>query len=216
MQGTVVALCLAIVTACGTPSTASPPVPGSGGPAASGSPTAGHSTTPSDEPDLSAEPSVATSLEPEVSPSSSLPASAHSAVDCTGNDKNRDFFADIAVSVSWTVYCAVLPDGWVVDAGSYRLASGGKLDIGYRNRAGARLELHEGAFCSDLAGCSPPGSEIGEAPFGDRTGTLISAEDGSWALVVDAGKAVSWLAIGRSLDDESFRGLAADLIRVGD
>ena len=213
-QGAAVALCLA-VAACGTPSSSSP---ASTTNEASGtlaeSPSAS-SPSSTDEPALSASPAGTPSTGPGQSASSSPSAAVHAAADCTGTDENRDFFADSAQSVEWTVYCAVLPDGWVVDTGSYRLANGGKLEIAYRNRTGSRLELHEGAFCTDGSGCLPAGSEAGETRFGERTGTLIAAGDGSWAVSVDGGEAISWLAVGRGMDETAFRSAAAGLIVVG-
>jgi hypothetical protein len=210
-----VALCLAFVAACGTPSSSSPAVASTQPSGTTVEASAGDSPSSSDEPALSASPSEEPSVAPGESASSAPAGSGHPAEDCTGTDENRDFFADIAQSVAWTVYCPVLPDGWVVDTGSYRLANGGKLEIAYRDRAGSRLELHEGAFCSDGSGCLPSGSAAGEARFGDRTGTFIAADDGAWAVSVDAGEALSWLAVGEGMDQTSFRDAAADLIAVG-
>ena len=141
--------------------------------------------------------------------------STHPAADCTGSDDNRDFFADAAANLKWTVYCAVLPTGWVVDVGGYRLANGGKLEIAYRNRSGARIELHEGAFCTNAGGCVPAGSDEGEAAFGDVTGRLIAVSDGSWALSVEGDEPISWLAIGSGMDEDTFRAATEALARIG-
>ena len=213
-HGAAVVLCLAIVAACGSATSSFPTLPTTQPAGTTGeTPTSGPTST--DEPALSPSPIATSSLAPSESPLATPLASIHPAVECTGTDENRDFFADIAASVEWTVYCPVLPDGWVVDTGSYRLANGGKLEIAYRNRTGSRLELHEGAFCGDGSGCAPAGSPAGQANFGDRAGTLITGDDGAWAVSVDAGKSVGWLAVGRGLDEGAFREAAADLIRVG-
>jgi hypothetical protein len=145
-----------------------------------------------------------------------VPGSAHPAAACTGTDANRDFFADASTKLGFTVYCPVLPGGWVVDAGSYRLANGGKLDIAYRNRSGARLELHEGAFCTTGGGCVPAGSDEGTASFGDLPGDLVAVGADSWALSVDADKPISWLAVGTNIDEATFTDATAALSRVGD
>jgi hypothetical protein len=216
LQGAAVALCLIVAAACGTPSSSSPGLTTSEPTGTTVESSADGSSSSSDEPALSASPEVGASTGPDQSTSSSPSAAAHPAADCAGNDENRDFYADIAQSVTWTVYCPTLPDGWVVDTGSYRLANGGKLDITYRNRGGSRLELHEGAFCTDGSGCLPAGSAAGDAQFGDRTGTLIAVGDDTWALSVDAGEPLSWLAVGRVMDEGAFRDSAAHLIRVGD
>jgi hypothetical protein len=116
--------------------------------------------------------------------------------------------------LSWTVYCAVLPSGWFVDTGGYRRAGEGRLEIAYRGPGGARLELREGGFCTDGSGCVPSGTESGDAPFGDRTGTLVATDDGGWALVVDRGAAISWLAVGSGIDEDVFRAITSALAVV--
>ena len=164
---------------------------------------------PTEEP--SAEPTDSASAEP-TDEASTDPGSASA---CTGTDENRDFYASVAAAVGWTVYCPVLPKGWFVESGQYRLAGGGRMEIGYRGPSGARITLHEGAFCSEADGCVPAGTEMGPSAFGDLDGTLIGADDGGWAVVVDAGQKPSWLIVGSSLDEAAFRKIAADLIAVG-
>jgi hypothetical protein len=117
--------------------------------------------------------------------------------------------------VSWTVYCAVLPAGWFVDSGQYRGSGGGRVEIAYKGPGGARFELHEGAFCSTPDGCVPPGADAGDAPFGDGTGTLVALDGGGWAVVIDRGKSISWLAVGTGLDRPAFERIAGDLAIVG-
>jgi hypothetical protein len=210
-----VALCLAIVAGCASPST-NPSTAASSQPG--GSVVASSSVQPSEgeDPALSGEPTSEVSSEPSVEPTTSVEPSAEPAAPCAGSDENRDFFVEAAHAVEWPVYCAVLPQGWVVETGSYRLANGGKLEIAYRNRSGARLELHEGAFCADGDVCALDGADRGPASFGDRPGTLVLAGDGSWAVTVDHGEPISWLAIGRGFDEATFRDTAAALVRVGD
>ena len=195
-------------TAAPTPST----------PAASASAVAPTSEPPtSEEPPASEEPSTPTetATPPVDEPSSSASTVPGAAAACSGSDKNRDFFRAAASALSWTVYCAVLPAGWFVDTGQYRQAGGGWVEIAYRGPGGARLELHEGAFCAEGDGCVPSGTELGDAPFGDRTGTLVALDDGGFALVVDRGEKTSWLAIGTGMDEAAFRKIAAALAPVG-
>jgi hypothetical protein len=90
------------------------------------------------------------------------------------------------------------------------------MEIAYRGPGGARLELHEGAFCADSSGCIPSGTEVGSAPFGDKTGTLISADDGTWALSADSDQPASYLAVGSGVSEDAFRAIAAGLISVND
>jgi hypothetical protein len=138
--------------------------------------------------------------------------------ECSGSAENRDFFAAAAESVSWDVYCAVLASGWFVDAGSYRLADGGRLDVTYRGPGGERIELQEGAYCTTGASaCSPRDREIGPAAFGDRTGTLATlgpSESDGFAIYVDPGAAPSWAITGSGMDQATFVSLAAALLRV--
>lgn len=133
---------------------------------------------------------------------------------CAGNDDNRKFFADAAAAFDWPVYCPVLPARWVVVEGEYRSAGGGWLAITYKGPGGARFEVREGAFCDLPEGCVPNGPDAGPAAFGDLQGTLVTADDGRYAVVVDRGDPRSWLAIGSGLDVEVFKGFAADLALV--
>lgn len=135
--------------------------------------------------------------------------------DCTGNANNQDFFAKLAQGVDWEVYCAVLPSGWFVDTGSFRLANGGWMVLSYNGPAGARIELSEGAFCTEPGGCVPTGAATGTGFFGDRPGTLYAAEDGSWAIAVDPGEPISWMVVGSGLTESDFTDYAAALLQIG-
>ena len=173
-------------------------------------PTAG----PSEE--ASTPPPAITPTPPDGSASPSASAGPGPADECSGTPANRSFFASVASAVDWKVYCADLPSGWFVDSGEYRLAGGGRMEIAYRGPGGARLELHEGAFCADSSGCIPSGPEVGSAPFGDKTGTLISADDGTWAVAADSDQPAAYLAVGAGVSEDAFRAIAAGLISVND
>lgn len=172
---------------------------------------------PTDAPTASAEP---TSPEPTATGSTGSSAAPTdgtvSASSCSGSDENRDFFASMAAAVEWTVYCPVLPDGWFVDDGHYRLANGGWMEISYDGPGEARFVLRQGAFCETGDGCVPAGIETGDAPFGDRTGRFVAGADGSWAIVVDRGAVPSWLLVVQGLDESGARTIAADLQAVTD
>ncbi len=135
--------------------------------------------------------------------------------DCTGTDGNRTFYVSVAAAVAWRVYCPVLPSGWFVEQGQYRLAGGGRLAMTYRGPGGVRFTLDEGVWCTDGSGCVPAGSDIGSTAFGDREGTLIATGSGSFAIVVDAGATVSWSLVGEGLDESTVRTFGAALIIVG-
>lgn len=170
---------------------------------------------PSEQPTESAEP---TPSEPATNAPTNAPnppsTTPGSAAACTGSDENRDFFASMAAAVDWTVYCPVLPDGWFVDDGQYRLAGGGWMRISYDGPGGAGILLQQGAFCTESDGCVPAGRDAGETAFGDRTGVLVDGNDGSWSIVVDRGAARSWLLIVTGLDEAGAKTVAADLRAV--
>jgi hypothetical protein len=120
----------------------------------------------------------------------------------------------MAAAVNWTVYCPVLPDGWFVDDGQYRLANGGWMRIGYEGPGDARIMLEQGAFCTESDGCVPAGRDIGATPMGDRSGTLVATDDGGWSIVADRGTTPSWLLVVIGLGEADARSIADDLLPV--
>jgi hypothetical protein len=208
----------ALVAAC-LPSANPTPAATSPAPSVNDSP-AGTDAPPSEEP-TAPPPSDAPSpsilvieTPPPVEPSASASVGPGPAGACSGSAENRDFYRAAASALSWTVYCAVLPAGWFVDSGQYRQAGGGWVQIAYHGPGGARFELHEGAFCTASDGCVPPGTDSGDAPFGDKTGTFVALDDGGLAVVVDRGEKISWLAVGTGLDEAAFRAIVAALAVV--
>lgn len=193
-------LALALVAAaCGDAdgsATASPsagattPLP-SGELASAGAPT----SAPTEEPTGEATPPPTN--EPSASPGAT--ASPGSADACSGNDENRAFYAAVAADVAWDVYCAVLPAGWFVDSGSFRLAGGGRLEIAYKGPGDQRIEMRQGAWCAGDEDCIPSGPDAGTAFFGNRPARLVDAGDGEW-LVVSEGGDVNWEAKGLGMD----------------
>jgi hypothetical protein len=177
-------------------------------PGATGTPTSMPATP---EPATAPPDTPAPSVDPSASPSSDPGAAAA----CAGSDDNREFFASIADVVSWPVYCPVLPSGWFVETGTYRLAGGGWLEIAYRGPGGARLEFREGTACAD-AGCLPSGEALGGAAFGDLAGTVSRLDDARLAVVSGPADGATWIVIGSGLDQDAFVAIAADLARVGD
>jgi hypothetical protein len=205
-----------LVVACNGAADPTAPVTSPG--ATSGSATAAPPTGESQAPSASEPPSAppVESAPPAIKPSPSVSADPGPAAACSGSTENRDFFRAAASVLKWTVYCAVLPAGWFVDSGQYRQASGGWVEIAYRGPGGARLELREGAFCSDSDGCVPAGTDTGDGQFGNKTGTAVGLDDGGWAVVVGRGEQISWLAVGTGLDEAAFQKIAAALSPVGD
>ena len=149
-----------------------------------------------------------------VDPSSPPDASEAPAATCSGIANNPNFFRNAAIAVDWTVLCASLPKGWYVSAGSYRLANGGKLVIGYKGPGGATLALSEGAFCTDDSGCVPAGTDGEDVPLGPLTGTLVRLDAGGFAIIVDRGSNPSWLLQSHGLDEATTLAFGAVLIEV--
>jgi hypothetical protein len=215
----------ALVAACGVTPSPSPVTSPSPFPSAASSPpsteapsasaSGGASSVPSVGPDESASPQVSETPLPTVRPSPQ-PGSADA---CSGTAENRNFYAALAASVAWDVYCAVLPPGWFVDSapnsGSYRLSNGGRLSITYRGPNGARLVIREGSYCAGLPDCIPSGTDVGSARFGDRDARLLDLGSGSWLVVVaPAGADVDWQATGSGMDGPALAGYTAAFARV--
>ena len=183
-------------------------------PAGSAAPTTAP-TDPGDPGPTELPPSDEPSEEPTGEPSST--AGSGPAAACAGSDENREFYAAVADAVSWPVYCPVLPDGWFVTAGQYSLADGGRMEIAYRGPEGAFIELRQGTVCEDGA-CASSGDDLGEAAFGDRSGTLWQGRQrdrAGFSLLVDPETEPSWVLSASGLSESDVRAIAADLVVVG-
>ncbi len=235
MKGSLAVSLLAValaVAACGGTATPSPSAAAAGsvahslpsGPSAAptAQPPASQAPAGSGAPAASAAPSPAASAVPVASespvpsgattaPASPGPSSSAMAVPCQPTGSNPDFWPGIAQSVTWSVYCAILPAGWTVASGKYRLANGGSLTIVYRGPDDAGVTLSEGAFCTDGSGCVPSGADSGNAPLGTMPGTLVTLDGGGYAVVADRGQNPSWLLTTSGLDQATTISVAAGL-----
>jgi hypothetical protein len=206
-----------LVAGCGATQTPQPPA--SGSPAASQA-SAEPASSPSGTDAASAAPSAGSDGSPSpqgsASPLPSADASARpgSADACSGTAENRDFYAALAASVAWDVYCAALPQGWFVESGSYRLSNGGQLSITYKGPGGARLAVREGGYCAGHPDCIPAGTDAGAARFGDRDARLLDIGNGSWLVVVVPTADVGWQAVGTGMDGTALGAYTAAFGRV--
>ena len=136
---------------------------------------------------------------------------------CTGSESNRAFFAQAAAGMSWSVYCAVLPDGWYLETGSYRLANDGHMEVTYRGPGDAHVSIAEGNICLDVGGdveqCAPRDTVIGDGSMGDLVGELGRLSNGL-VLDVDRGANPSWRVTGLGISEEDFTALCAAMIKV--
>jgi hypothetical protein len=160
--------------------------------------------------------SAAPSGAPSINPSGAVvPASG-----CSGTAENRDFYAAAAAAVDWSVYCPVLPTGWFVESGSWRLANGGHLQVSYKGPNGARLMVQEGTYCTaGVSACSPHDHDIGPAAYGDMAGDLVDLgpdEPGDgYAVYVNPGSdPPSWSITGTNIDQAAFTAIAAALLHI--
>lgn len=202
-----------LVAACGS---ATEPIPsgptGSGDPsgsdpAASASPIAPSASPPDGT--GAATPDPAGSDGASFAPGEPVPATS-----CSGLPQNQDFYAGAAGGLEWQVYCAVLPEGWYVETGSYRLGKGGTLRISYLGPANGRIELREGAICAVEDACAPVGTAGPPARFGDRDATFLTLDGGGYAIAADPGAALSWVLYATNLDEATVRDLGAALLPV--
>jgi hypothetical protein len=157
--------------------------------------------------------------DPQPTPSSggSTPGPSDGAPTCSGSDANRTFFKQAAGAMSWSVYCAVLPDGWFLEAGTYRLAAGGQLLVTYRGPGNVHIAMSEGNVCdglgTDVDVCAPRDAVIGPATMGDRTGDLGRLANGL-VLDVDRGANPSWRVTGLGVTESEFLAITAAMLRV--
>jgi hypothetical protein len=150
---------------------------------------------------------------PSIEPTATLtPEEAVAA--CAGNDDNRTFFLDASKELDWPVYCPVLPARWVVSSGSYSGRGVGQLEIAYRGPAGATLSFQQGGFCETSDGCVPAGTDTGDAAFGDQSGTLVTLDDGGYAIVVGRADTPSWLVVATGIDEPTFRAFGEAFVRL--
>lgn len=152
------------------------------------------------------------------SPTGTSPGASNVAAGCSGSANNLAFYAQAASAMSWAVYCAVLPTGWILDSGNYRLANGGQLDAIYRGPGNAHLAIAEGNVCdgvsTDVNVCAPRDRVIGSAALGDRTGELGQLANGL-VLDVDRGANPSWRVTGLGIARADFIAFCAAMLRVG-
>jgi hypothetical protein len=211
------AACGAIADPPATPTTpaTTPPPASEGSPPPPGAEPTPDATPPTEPtPPAGQTPAATPGDGPPPTPAASPPAGADASV-CTGSPENRAFYAAVAEAVAWAVYCPILPDGWYVDAGWFRLAAGGRLEIAYKGPDGARLEIRQGFYCGDDPHCIPAAPDAGSASFGDRPARLLDLGDGAWMVVAEDGE-LNWEVRSRGLAPAASLALAAAFARVGD
>ncbi len=201
------------VAGCGGTTTPSPGSQDTG--ATPSAPTGGPTVGPSTPDGPTATPVSLPTATPTDLGSSPSPSGA--ATQCSGSDANLAFFAQAAGAMSWSVYCAVVPTGWYLESGSFRLANGGALDVTYRGPGDIYLAISEGNICAgvtDVDVCAPRDNVISPAAMGDRTGVLGRLANGL-VLDIERGANPSWRVTGLGLTEAEFVALCAAMVIAG-
>jgi hypothetical protein len=181
--------------------------------AATAVPTEASTATAEATAEASAEATAGPSVPPTLAPGASPTSRAEG---CSGNQTNKDFFAEAAAKERFDVSCAVPPTKRRVQGGEWTLPNGGKVVLGYKNSAGALIEFDQGNFCTTSpAACSPHISTIGSVALGDMTGTLTLIDAApTFAIYVAPGTAHAYAFAGRGMTQAQFKAWAAALIKV--
>ena len=175
--------------------------------------------SPTLQPSMSESPTVGPTESPSPSetpaeePTPTL-AAAQAVEACAGNDDNKGFYLEASADLDWPVYCPVLPARWNVATGRYSRVGVGFMEISYNGPSGATLAFQQGGFCETSDGCVPAGTDAGEAPFGDQTGTLVTLDDGGYAIVVGRADTPSWLVVATGIYEATFRSFAEAFVRL--
>jgi hypothetical protein len=213
---------VALLAACAGTSSTNPP-PSDTHAATSSGPSVAPATPPASAAPATPADSAAPSAPAEESAappsaaaaSDSPPPGGGPAAACSGTDNNRDFYADAASALAFSVYCPVLPSGWFVQQGDYQLKGGGQLHITYKGPAGASLELIERGPCGEGDDCIPSGTQEGERSFGDLPATLVALGDGGLMIAAENVTDGRWWIIGQGIDEVALTQIASDLVLVG-
>lgn len=142
------------------------------------------------------------------------PGPAGPAGSCTGSQGNKDFFVSAANDLAFPVYCAHLPSGWYFGNANYEEPNGGYLKVSYKGPNGATFSISEGNYCASGAdACAPGDKHIGNAKFGNLSGSLESVS-GGFAIYVAPGTTQAYAANETGLSQATFVGFAAAIARV--
>jgi hypothetical protein len=174
------------------------PAPATATPTSTATPTETPAATPTETPT------------PTPSPS---PSPTSAAAGCTGTPTNKAFFVEAASKLHFDVYCAVLPTSWWLDSGSYVTASGGYLEVSYKNAGGAELGIREGGWCPPDMACIAPGATIGPASFDGLAGTLY-LNTTTYTLAVGTYANPLYMMIGHGMSQAQFTAWAAAVLQV--
>jgi hypothetical protein len=193
-------------------STPTPAITATSAPLPTTAPTATEVPGSTDTPSATAVPVPTTA--PSATPVASAAPSSVAGM-CTGTADHQAFFADAAAKLPFDAYCAVLPAGWWLATANYQQPNGGLLVVGYKNNAGATVEISEGNFCTTPATCWAVVTTIGTGKFGPLSGTLVTASATPvYGIYVGANTTHSYVITGQGMTQAKFVAIAAALAKV--
>jgi len=178
-------------------------------------PTATATSAPTPTPTPTATPTPAPTASPTATPTPTAAPTTDALAACTGTDAHRALFVEAASVFTFDVYCAALPSSWWLQSTSYKLPSGGELEIEYKNAAGATLSMLEGSICPPPLVCAFSGSTIGPASFGGVAGTLYLVDsEPTYQIAVGPLTLPRYVIYGRGMSQANFVSWAAALVKV--
>jgi hypothetical protein len=124
---------------------------------------------------------------------------------------------DAAAHVSFDVYCAVLPNGWYIQGGSYYpRPTGTEIDVVYKGPGGAVLQFMQGANCTtSVAACSVHVAILGTTPFGPLTGELdFASATPDYVIFVNPGTNHGYTMLGTGMTQPAFIAFCAAMKKV--
>jgi len=172
--------------------------------------------TVTDTPMITLSPTLTVAPSPtDAGPTQPPSAAAVPSTVCAGTADNKSFWGQSASTMSWDVYCPVLPSGWYVTIGQFDGSGGGTIHMTMNGPSGAAISIDEGAFCTTSAdACSTHDSTVGQTVFGDLLGDLDTLAGGGYAVYVNAGTSAGYTLTATGMSQDSFAGIAAAFAKV--
>jgi hypothetical protein len=215
--GALVLATVVVLAGCKTASPVTQPPTATSTPTPAATPTATPSSTaaPSAVEIPTAVPEATATAAPSATAAASAAPSSVAGL-CSGTADQQAFFAAAAAKLPMDVYCAVIPAGWWLASANYQQPNGGLLVAGYKNNAGATVEISEGNFCTTTPStCWAVVTTIGTGKFGPLSGTLVTASATPvYGIYVGANTTHSYVITGQGMTQAKFVAIAAAIVKV--
>jgi len=215
--GALVLATVVVLAGCKTASPVTQPPTATSTPTPAATPTATPSSTaaPSAVETPTAVPEATATAAPSATAAASAAPSSVAGL-CSGTADQQAFFAAAAAKLPMDVYCAVIPAGWWLASANYQQPNGGLLVAGYKNNAGATVEISQGNFCTTTPStCWAVVTTIGTGKFGPLSGTLVTASATPvYGIYVGANTTHSYVITGQGMTQAKFVAIAAAIVKV--